>query len=33
MKVIPFTSVFISNGVLFGGDVKKVVSGLIIMGI
>ena len=33
MQVIPFYCVFISNGALFWDDVKKFVSGLIIMGI
>ena len=33
MHVILFNCVFISNGALFGDDVKKFVSGLIIMGI
>ena len=33
MQVIPFHGVFISNGALFGDNVIKFVSGLIIMGI
>ena len=33
MQVIPFRCIFISSGALFGDDVKKFVSGLIIMSI
>ena len=33
VNVIPFNCVFISSGALFGDDVKKIVSGLILMGI
>ena len=33
MQVVSFHCVFISSGALFGDDVKKFVSGLIIMGI
>ena len=31
MQIIPFLFVFLSNGALFGDDVKTFVSGLIIM--
>ena len=31
MQVIPFLCVFILDGALFGDDVKKFVSGLIIL--
>ena len=31
MQVIPFLCVFILDGALFGDDVKKIVSGLIIL--
>ena len=31
MQVIPFLCVFIMDGALFGDDVKKFVSGLVIL--